>query len=131
MAPDDIDKTAFTCHMGTCEYMKMSFGLTNAPATFQRALDIILSGMTCKTCLVYLDDVIVLSDTPENHVRALDEALTRLGRAGVTLKATKCQFRNVRRIPRAHHIHRGDARARQEPGSAREGGSPADEDAFA
>jgi len=92
MAPDDIDKTVFTCHMGTYEYLKMAFGLTNAPATFQRALDIILFRLTWKTCLVYLDDAIVFSDTPENHVRALDEALTRLGRAGVTLKAKKCQF---------------------------------------
>jgi len=74
MAPDDIDKTAFTCHMGTYEYLQMAFGLTNAPATFKRALDIILCGMTWQTCLVYLDDVIVFSGTPENHVRALDEA---------------------------------------------------------
>jgi len=46
MAPDDIDKTAFTCYTGTYEYLNMAFGLTNAPATFQRAVDIILSGMT-------------------------------------------------------------------------------------
>jgi len=64
MSPDDIEKTAFTCHMGTYEYLKMAFGLTNALATFQRALDIIPSGMTWHTCLVYLDDVIVFSDTP-------------------------------------------------------------------
>ena len=64
MAPDHIDETAFTCHMGTYEYLKMAFGLTNALATFQRALDIIPSGMTWHTCLVYLDDVIVFSDTP-------------------------------------------------------------------
>jgi len=83
------EKTAFTCHVGTYEQLKMAFGLTNAPAIFQRALDIILSGMTWQTCLFYLDDVIVFSDTPENHVKALDEARTRLGRAGVTLKAKK------------------------------------------
>jgi len=91
MALGDIDKIAFTCHKGTYEYLKMAFGLTNAPATMQRALDIILSGMTWQTCLDYLDDVNVFSDTPENHVKELDEALTRLGRAGVTLKAKKCQ----------------------------------------
>jgi len=91
-APDDIDNTAFTCHIRTYEYRKLAFGLTNAPATFQRSLDIILSRMTWKTCLVDLYDVIVFSDTPENHMKALDEALTRLGRAGVTLKAKKCQF---------------------------------------
>ena len=44
MVLDEIDKTAFICHMGTYEYLKMAFGVTDAPATFQRALDIILSG---------------------------------------------------------------------------------------
>jgi len=92
MALDDIDKTAFTCHIGTCKYLKMSFGLTNSPAAFQRALDIILSSMTWKTCLLYLGDVVVFSDTPENHVKALDRDPTRLSRAGVTLKSKKCQF---------------------------------------
>jgi len=92
MPLDGIDKTASTCHMGTSEYLNMAFGLTNAPATLQRALDIILFGITWQTCLVDFDDVIVFSDTPKNHVKALDEALTRLGRAGVTLKAKKCQF---------------------------------------
>jgi len=46
MALENIDKTAFTCHIRTYEYLRMVFGLTNAFATFQRALDIILSGMT-------------------------------------------------------------------------------------
>jgi len=77
MAVNDIDKTAFTCHIDTYEYLKTAFGLTNTPATFQRARDIILSAMTWQTCLFYLDDVIVFSDTPENHVKALDEVLTR------------------------------------------------------
>jgi len=92
MALDNIGKTAFTCQMGTYENLKMAFVLTNAPATFQRSFDIILSGMTWQTCLVYLDDIIVFCDTPENHVKALGEALTRLSRAGVSLKAKKCQL---------------------------------------
>ena len=110
MALDDIDKTAFTCYMGTYEYLKIAFGLTHAPATFQRALDIILSGMTWQTCLVYLDDVIVSSDTPENHVKALDEALTRLGQAGVMLKAKKCQFFQTSVENLGHIISPGEMR---------------------
>ena len=55
MAPEDIPKTAFTCPMGVYEYLKMAFGLTNAPATFQRDLDIIMSGM-------------MLSDTQQLHM---------------------------------------------------------------
>jgi len=110
MALDDIDKTAFTCHIGTYEYLKLAFGLPNTPATFQRSLDIILSRMTGKTCLVYLDDVIVFSDTPENHLKALDEALTRLGRASVSLKAKKCQFFQKSVEYLGHIISRGEMR---------------------
>jgi len=110
MAYADIAKTAFTCHMGIYEYLKMAFGLTNAPATFQRALDIIMSGMTWQSCLVYLDDVIVFSATPEDHLAALDEVLTRLGRAGVTLKAKKCRFFQASVVYLGHVISPGEMR---------------------
>jgi len=64
----DREKTAFICDKGAYHYKRMPFGLTNAPATFQRALDIILSGVKWQSCLVYLDDVIVYSKTQEEHV---------------------------------------------------------------
>ena len=70
----------------------MPFGLTNAPATFQRALDMILSQFKWKTCLVYIDDVIIYSKTVEEHIHHVDEVLTALGKAGVTLKMKKCTF---------------------------------------
>ena len=54
----DQDKTTFISHSGTYRYVRMPFGLRNAPATFQRCLDILLSELRWKTCLVYLDDVI-------------------------------------------------------------------------
>jgi Reverse transcriptase (RNA-dependent DNA polymerase) len=53
------DKTTFTCHSGTFRFKRMPFGLINAPATFQRAMDVILSGVLWKFALVYLDDIIV------------------------------------------------------------------------
>ena len=59
VAPEDQDKTTFTTHCGTFRYTRMPFALKNAPATFQQALDIILSGARWQICLVYLDDVIV------------------------------------------------------------------------
>ena len=59
VAPEDRDKTTFTSYIRTFRYTRMTFGLRNAPATFQRALDIILSGVRWKSCLIYLDDVIV------------------------------------------------------------------------
>lgn len=59
VAEADKDKTCFTTHSGTYRYKRMPFGLRNASATFQRALDIVLSGVRWHSCLVYLDDVIV------------------------------------------------------------------------
>jgi len=94
--------------MGTYEYLKMTFGLNNAPATFQRALDIIMSGMIWQTCLAHLDDVIVFSDTPENHMKTLYETLTRWGPAGATLKAKKCQGSKTSVEHLRHVISPGD-----------------------
>ena len=52
----------------------------------------ILAGVKWQICLVYLDDVIGFSRSPEEHLQHLDEVLTRLGKAGVTLKAANCHF---------------------------------------
>ena len=70
----------------------MPFGLTNAPACFQRALDLVLTKYKWKTCLVYLDDVIIYSNNLDDHVRHVDETLTTLADAGITLKINKCHF---------------------------------------
>ena len=88
----DRHKTAFVCHAGTYQYTRMPFGLTNAPASFQRALDFILTKYKWKTCLVYLDDVIIYSKSVEDHIRHVDEILECLAAAGVTLKMKKCKF---------------------------------------
>ena len=70
----------------------MPFGLRNDPATFQRALDIILSGVRWQICVVYLDDVIVFSCTVEQHVKHLDTVLSLLRSAVISLKLKKCAF---------------------------------------
>ena len=92
IAEEDRDKTTFTSFLGTFRYLRMPFGLKNAPATFQRALDIILSGVRWQICLVYLDDVIVFSRGMKEHIAHLDQVLTLLRAAGVSLKLKKCQF---------------------------------------
>ena len=92
LAAGDTDKTTFTCHEGTYRFLRMPFGLRNAPATFQRTVDIVLSGLKWKTCLVYLDDIIVFSNTEYDHFRHLEEVLSLLYGAGLSLKLTKCHF---------------------------------------
>lgn len=78
-------KTAFVCHAGTYQYSRMPVGLTNAPTTFQRAVDMIIAKFTWQTCLVYIDDVIVYSNSTEERIKHVDQILTVLLEAGVTL----------------------------------------------
>ena len=61
--PTDKDKTTFVTSFGLHQFRVMPFGLTNAPSTFQRLMSLVLSGLCWKTCLVYLDDIIVFSKT--------------------------------------------------------------------
>jgi len=92
VSEEDKHLTGFTCHSGAWKCVRLPFGLCNAPATFQRAMDMILAGVKWQICLAYLYDVIVFSRCPEEHLQHLDEVLTRLGYAGVTLKAAKSHF---------------------------------------
>ncbi len=90
--PEDREKTTFTCHDGTFQWKRMPFGLTNYPATFQRLLDILLSGYSGRTCSVYLDDVIIFSRAFEDHLRHVREVLGVLKNDGISLKLNKCHF---------------------------------------
>jgi len=92
VAEEDKHLTAFTCHSGAWQCVRFPFGLCNAPATFQRAMDMILAGVKWQICLAHLDDVIDFSGSPEEHVQHIDEVHTLLGKAGVTLRASQCHF---------------------------------------
>ena len=88
--PLDSDKTAFICQKGMFRFRKMPFGLCNAGATFQRLMDIVMSGLHFQVCLVYLDDIITFSETLEQHIERLLIVLGRLRSAGLKLKPQKC-----------------------------------------
>eukprot|EP00253_Pinus_taeda_P006187 PITA_06187 len=80
--PDDQEKTAFTTHWGTFMYSKMPFGLVNARATFQRAMDITFVGEKDRFVLIYLDDIIMYSSSHQDHLQHLKK---------VFLKYRRCQ----------------------------------------
>lgn len=69
--PKDIEKTAFSTENGHYEFLRMPFGLKNAPSTFQRVMDHILKGLNNVICLVYLDDIIVFSTSLQEHIKNL------------------------------------------------------------
>lgn len=72
--------------------MRMLFGLKNAPAMFQRALDMILRRYRWKTCLIYIGDIIIDSPTPEKHFKDMDQVLYVLRRSRVSIYFNECFF---------------------------------------
>ena len=92
MSKKDAPKTAFSTRSGHFQFKRMPFGLTNAPATFQRFMNRVLSGLTYSFCMVYLDDVIIYSNSISDHLNHLQLVFDRLALAGLTLKASKCQL---------------------------------------
>eukprot|EP00253_Pinus_taeda_P027329 PITA_27329 len=71
--PDDQLKTTFRTKWGTYAYKKIPFGLINAGATFQRAMDIAFRGLINKFVVIYLDDITAYSKTRSNHLRDLKQ----------------------------------------------------------
>ena len=90
VAEKDREKTAFITQEGLFEFTKMPFGLCNAPATFQRLMDLILAGLQWKNCLVYLDDILIIGKTFKEHNDNLGLVFSRLREAGLKLKPSKC-----------------------------------------
>ena len=88
----DRDKTAFCTTEGLFQFRVMPFGLSNAPATFQRLMDLTLAGLQWSQCLVYIDDVIILGKTFQDHLCNLQEVFQHLLEAGLKLKPAKCTF---------------------------------------
>ena len=85
--------TAFTCGpLGFYECDTMPFGATNAPATFQRLMHDCLGDLNINWCIVYLDDIIIFSDTKEEHLKRLEAVFLKLSAAGLKLKPSKCFF---------------------------------------
>jgi hypothetical protein len=92
IADGDEYKTAFRTRYGHFEYLVMPFGLTNAPASFQAYANDCLREFLDIFCIVYLDDVLIFSDTLEEHVAHVKQVLSRLREYGLTCKLSKCEF---------------------------------------
>lgn len=94
VADSDKDKTAFTSPLGTYRFIRMPFRLKNAPATFQRLMDRFRSGAALKyvILLVYLHDLLVLSDGFNQHLKDLEAVFNRLRIFGLHANRYKCSF---------------------------------------
>src|SRR6185295_7203012 len=92
MNAQDQEKTAFSTKFGTYEFTVMPFGLMNAPTTFQRLMDQVFYDVTWKFVLVYMDDIIIFSQTINDHRQHLEQVFQLLIEARLKLNPDKCDF---------------------------------------
>ncbi|CAK1598545.1 unnamed protein product [Parnassius mnemosyne] len=90
--PKDKEKTAFSTGKGLWQFKVMPFGLCNTPATFERLMELVLTGLIGDACLVYLDDIIIVGRTFEEHLQNLERVLTKIQSANLKLSAKKCSL---------------------------------------
>ena len=90
----DQHKTAFSTPHGHYEFLRMPFGLKNAPSTFQRLMNTVLRDCINKICVVYLDDILIFSTSLEEHLLNLGKIFNKLRSAGLKIQTNKCNFLN-------------------------------------
>ena len=89
---DDKEKTAFICKQGLFEFNIMPFGLSNAPSTFQRMMDEVIRECDVEMIRDYIDDILVASETFEEHIEDLRKLFEVLRKKHLKMKLSKCGF---------------------------------------
>ena len=109
MEEDCKGLTAFTVRpLGFYECEKMPFGLTNAPNTFQHLMQSCLDNLHLQYCIIYLDDIIVFSKTPEEHLDRCRAVFKQLKKAELKLKSSKCKFFKQELTYLGHAVSKND-----------------------
>ena len=108
MHPDYREKTACSSPGDYMKFLRPPYGLSNAPATFSRAIGVVLSGLTYTECLCYFDDVIIFSQNMSDHCMRLTSVLNRFHQHNLHVKASKCAFGADKVIYLGHTVsHKG------------------------
>ena len=92
MNPKDAEKTAFSTRKGHFHFLKMPFGLTGAPATFQNLMHKIFKDENWTQCIIYLDDILVFGNTGQQHNERLRNIFEKIKNAGIKLGPKKCKI---------------------------------------
>ena len=103
--PRDAHKTTFVTRRGSFQFRVSPFGHCNAPATFERLMDLVLSGLNYEVLLVYLDDIIVFLSDLEEHLKRLEMLFQRLAVAGLKLKPSKCHLLQKKVLFLGHRVN--------------------------
>lgn len=107
MHPKDIQKTAFSTHMGHYEFLVMPFNMTNASATFQSLMNTVLAEVLRKFALVFFDDILIYSSDAQQHILHLRTVLDILRQHKLYAKLSKCSFMQSE-VEYLGHIISGD-----------------------
>ena len=92
ISPQDIPKTGFSVESGHYEFVRMPFGLKNAPSTFQRIMDNVLGDLQGKQVLCYMDDIVVFSPNLQEHMYHLKKVFIKLRQANLKIQVEKTFF---------------------------------------
>ena len=92
ISPSDIHKTAFRTRYGSYEFLVLPFGLTNAPSTFMNLMQDVLADYLDRFCISFLDDILIYSDTLEEHIEHVKLVLNKLREHKLQAKLEKCEF---------------------------------------
>ncbi|MBW0573005.1 hypothetical protein O181_112720 [Austropuccinia psidii MF-1] len=103
--PNSMKLLRIICHMGIYEYTRMPFGIKNAPAHFQRMMDTIFQEEILEGSLVvYIDDIIIYSETWEDHVQYIDRVLSKFTPINLKISLKKCNFGQQELLALGHKV---------------------------
>ena len=125
----DRHKTAFVCELGLFEWRRMPFGMCNASATFQRSIARALRNIVNREgsmVMAYIDDIVIATETVEDHMVRLREVFECLRKAGFKMRVAKCDFMKseIKYLGRVGFRRRSEARPESRRQVARLGNSP-------
>ena len=105
--PEDLHKSSFITRSGCWKFKVLPMGMCNSSATFQRLMNLVLDGLTYSSCLVYLDDIVIMSSTIDEHYQRLGQVFERIRAAKLKLRPDKCRILQ-REIDFLGHVVSGD-----------------------
>jgi len=103
--PDSVKHSTFSCHMGKFDSLVMQQGDCNAPATMMRAMNWLLREFIGKTVMVYLDDILIGTNTCEEHIQTVSAVLKTLEKAKIWFNKDKCQIMPQKMKLLGHILH--------------------------
>ena len=115
MDPASTQFTEFACEWGLFEYVVMPMGLTNAPATFQRLMNLVLHDeIRLGIVVVYMDDLLIHSKTVREHLEHVRRVIDKLKQHGIKIKLSKCEVAKTTVIFLGHEVTHGEIRSNVE-----------------